>query len=50
MSFVRNQECACGGRLVVRVPCRPNHDRNLVIKAAEGGVSLNRFVSAGLAG
>ena len=43
-------KCACNGRLVVWIPYRPKHDRNLVIKAAEGGVSLNWFVSARLAG
>ena len=36
------------GRFVVRVP--PETHRNLVIKAAEEGVSLNRLVSARLAG
>ena len=36
------------GRFVVRVP--PETHRDLVIKAAEEGVSLNRFVSARLAG
>jgi len=36
------------GRFVVRVP--PETHRALVIKAAEEGVSLNRLVSARLAG
>ena len=36
------------GRFVVRVP--PETHRDLVIKAAEEGVSLNRLVSARLAG
>ena len=36
------------GRFMVRVP--PETHRNLVIKAAEEGVSLNRLVSARLAG
>ena len=36
------------GRFIVRVP--PETHRNLVIKAAEEGVSLNRLVSARLAG
>ena len=36
------------GRFVVRVP--PETHRDLVIKAAEKGVSLNRLVSARLAG
>ena len=35
------------GRFMVRVP--PETHRNLVIKAAEEGVSLNRLVSARLA-
>ena len=38
----------CSGRFVVRVP--PETHRDLVIKAAEEGVSLNRLVSARLAG
>ena len=36
------------GRFMVRVP--PETHRSLVIKAAEEGVSLNRLVSARLAG
>ena len=36
------------GRFVVRVP--PETHRDLVLKAAEEGVSLNRLVSARLAG
>ena len=36
------------GRFMVRVP--PETHRNLVIKAAEEGVSLNRLVSVRLAG
>ena len=36
------------GRFMVRVP--PETHRDLVIKAAEEGVSLNRLVSARLAG
>ena len=36
------------GRFIVRVP--PETHRNLVIKAAEEGVSLNRLVSVRLAG
>ena len=36
------------GRFVVRVP--PGTHRDLVLKAAEEGVSLNRLVSARLAG
>ena len=36
------------GRFMVRVP--PETHRNLVIKAAEEGVSLNRLVSARLTG
>ena len=36
------------GRFVVRIP--PETHRDLVIKAAEEGVSLNRLVSARLAG
>ena len=36
------------GRFMVRVP--PETHRNLVIEAAEEGVSLNRLVSARLAG
>ena len=36
------------GRFMVRVP--PETHRNLVIKAAEEGISLNRLVSARLAG
>ena len=36
------------GRFVVRVP--PETHRELVLKAAEEGVSLNRLVSARLAG
>ena len=39
---------AYSGRFMVRVP--PETHRNLVIKAAEEGVSLNRLVSARLAG
>ena len=39
---------AYSGRFVVRVP--PETHRKLVIKAAEEGVSLNRLVSARLAG
>ena len=39
---------AYSGRFVVRVP--PETHRALVIKAAEEGVSLNRLVSARLAG
>ena len=39
---------AYNGRFVVRVP--PETHRDLVIKAAEEGVSLNRLVSARLAG
>ena len=38
---------AYSGRFVVRVP--PETHRDLVIKAAEEGVSLNRLVSARLA-
>ena len=36
------------GRFVVRIP--PETHRDLVLKAAEEGVSLNRLVSARLAG
>jgi predicted HicB family RNase H-like nuclease len=36
------------GRFVVRVP--PEVHRNLAVEAAEAGVSLNRLVSARLAG
>jgi predicted HicB family RNase H-like nuclease len=36
------------GKFVVRVP--PSVHRNLVIKAAEEGVSLNRLISARLLG
>ena len=39
---------AYSGRFMVRVP--PETHRNLVIKAAEEGVSLNRLVSVRLAG
>ena len=39
---------AYSGRFVVRVP--PETHRDLVIKAAEQGVSLNRLVSARLTG
>ena len=39
---------AYSGRFVVRVP--PETHRELVLKAAEEGVSLNRLVSARLAG
>ena len=39
---------AYNGRFVVRVP--PETHRDLVIKAAEEGGSLNRLVSARLAG
>ena len=39
---------AYSGRFVVRLP--PETHRDLVIKAAEEGVSLNRLVSARLAG
>ena len=39
---------AYSGRFVVRVP--PETHRDLVIKASEEGVSLNRLVSARLAG
>ena len=39
---------AYSGRFMVRVP--PETHRNLVIRAAEEGVSLNRLVSARLAG
>ena len=39
---------AYSGRFVVRVP--PEIHRDLVIKASEEGVSLNRLVSARLAG
>ena len=36
------------GKFVVRIP--PESHRNLVIQAAESGVSLNRYVSSKLAG
>ena len=38
----------CSGRFMVRIP--PETHRELAIKAAEEGVSLNRLVSAWLAG
>ena len=40
-------ERACSGRFVVRLP--PETHRELVLQAAEEGVSLNRLVSARLA-